>query len=348
MVVSDFKYLTAYSIPITTIIGLYLMGIWAFLAPFFGFVLVPLLEILLPVNDLNLSEGEEKTKSKNSFFDVLLYLNIPLVFGIIYWFLTSVSSEVYSTSEVIGLTFSVGLVIGSNGINVAHELGHRKNQWEKTLGKLLLIPSMYMHFYIEHNFSHHQNAATKEDPATAKYNQTVFSFWITSITRQYLSAWKIQLGLLKRNNVTFFSFKNDMFWYLIFQGSYLLGVYSLFGRTGLMLSLIVAIIGIVLLETINYVEHYGLLRGKVESGRYERMGKIHSWNSNHIMGRVMLYELTRHSDHHYRAHKKYQLLNCHESSPQMPYGYPTSIVISLIPPLWFAIMNKRIPAEMRS
>ncbi len=347
MYISDFKYLTAYSIPVATLVGLNYQGGWAFLTPVYAFLLVPLIEIYLQGNEQNLSKEEEILKENNPFFDVLLYLNIPLVFGILYWFLNNLSRGNYSTLEIIGLTFSVGLVLGSNGINVAHELGHRKNQWEKTLGKLLLIPTLYMHFYIEHNFGHHQNAATKEDPATANYNQTVFSFWVTSVSKQYVSAWKIQLELLKINERSFFCIKNDMLWFIVFQSIYLFGVYFFFGFTGLFIAFAIALIGVLLLETINYVEHYGLLREKTKNGRYERMGKIHSWNSNHVMGRILLYELTRHSDHHYRSHKKYQLLNCHESSPQMPFGYPTSIVISLIPPLWFSIMNKRIPVEMR-
>ena len=207
MVITDLKYLTAYSIPAGSLIGLNYLGVWGFLTPVYAFILVPLIEIFLQGNEQNLSEKEEKLKANNSFFDGLLYLNIPLVFGILYWFLTNLSLGVYSTSEIVGLTFSVGLVLGSNGINVAHELGHRKNQWEKTLGKLLLIPALYMHFYIEHNFGHHSNAATKEDPATAKYNQTVFSFWVTSVSKQYVSAWKIQLELLKINERSFLVLK---------------------------------------------------------------------------------------------------------------------------------------------
>ncbi len=348
MVSNDLKYLAAYSIPASAIIGLSFRDYWSFITPIFAFVLMPIIEILLPVNSNNLSEKEEKSKENNFFFDVLLYVNLPLVYGILVWFYRDLSLGYYSYSEIVGLTFSVGLVLGSNGINVAHELGHRRSQLEKSLAKFLLIPSLYMHFFIEHNFGHHQRAATKEDPASAKYNQMVFSFWITSITRQYFSAWKIQMKLLKRNKKVLFSIYNDMIWYVVIQLTYLFIVYWVFGLTGLIAALAVALIGVLLLETINYVEHYGLLRNKMKSGRYERMDKIHSWNSNHIMGRVMLYELTRHSDHHYRAHKKYQLLSHHKSSPQMPYGYPTSIVISLLPPLWFSIMNKRIPIEMRS
>ena len=137
-----------------------------------------------------------------------------------------------------------------------------------------------------------------------------------------------------------------MFWYVVFQLTYFITVYLIFGYLGFIFALTSAIVGFVLLETVNYIEHYGLLRLKTKSGRYERVREIHSWNSNHVIGRIVLYELTRHSDHHYKTSKKYQILACHEDSPQMPYGYPTSMVLSLIPPLWFKIMNKRIPKDM--
>jgi len=138
-----------------------------------------------------------------------------------------------------------------------------------------------------------------------------------------------------------------MFWSLLFQAGYLWVVGMVFGTGSVFTAVIIAVISFLLLETINYIEHYGLLRAKLSSGRYERVREVHSWNSDHLMGRIMLYELTRHSDHHYRGSKKYQILDNHEESPQMPYGYPTSMMLSLIPPLWFKIMNKRIPVEMR-
>jgi len=124
-------------------------------------------------------------------------------------------------------------------------------------------------------------------------------------------------------------------------------LFVFFGITGLWVGIVIGATGVLLLETINYIEHYGLRRNKTKTGRYERVTDIHSWNSNHVLGRVMLYELTRHSDHHYKSHKKYQLLDYHDVSPQMPFGYPTSMVLSLVPPIWFAVMNKRIPMEMK-
>ncbi len=204
-----------------------------------------------------------------------------------------------------------------------------------------------MHFYIEHNFGHHANAATNEDPATAKYNQSLYSFWFSSTLRQYFSAWKLQSKLLKTDGNPFFSIKNDMLWYTVFQTTYLSVVFYLFGWNGLVFALATGVVGFLLLETVNYIEHYGLIRKKLPSGRYERVRESHSWNSNHVIGRIVLYELTRHSDHHYKSAKKYQLLDYHDISPQMPYGYPTSMVLSFLPPLWFSIMNSRIPAEMK-
>ena len=245
--------------------------------------------------------------------------------------------------EMVGIVLSLGILLATNAINVAHELGHRKTQRERTLSKLLLLPCLYMHFYLEHNFGHHKNVATPEDPATSKKNQSVYHFWITSVLKQYKNAWQIQLSILAKGNHTYFSLKNDMLWYSIFQLCYLDLCFLFFGISGLLFALAVGVLSFVFLETINYVEHYGLVRKKLPSGRYERVQTHHSWNSNHIIGRIVLYELTRHSDHHFKASKKYQILENKKESPQLPFGYPTSILLSLVPPLWFWIMNSRIP-----
>ena len=236
--------------------------------------------------------------------------------------------------------------MATNGINVGHELGHRKSIIARTCSKLLYLPCQYMHFYIEHNFGHHINVATPEDPATARYKQTLYSFWITSVVRTYVSAWEIQLKLLKVSKRNFFSIKNDMVFYTLFQTTFLAFVYYNFGLYLTLLSIFMSVISFLFLETINYVEHYGLLRKKEPSGRYERVKPHHSWNSNHTIGRIVLYELTRHSDHHFKSSKKYQVLESLDDCPHLPYGYPTSILLSFIPPLWFSIMNPLVKNHM--
>ena len=343
----DLKYLAALTLPISAVVSIYFKGGMSYFTPIYAFVIIPILELLLS-HDTSNYEGEERENKKTSkLFDWMLYLNAPIIFSLITYILFDITAHSYATYELVGLILSIGIVFGTNGINVAHELGHRQTTNERHLGKLMLLPSFYMHFYIEHNFGHHANAATKEDPATAQYNQTVYSFWFTSVVRQYFGAWKLQLKLLKSSNNSFLSFKNDMFWYTIFQTAYLILIFVFFEKLGVLFALASGIVGFLMLETVNYIEHYGLMRTKLPSGRYERVREVHSWNSNHVMGRIVLYELTRHSDHHYKSSKKYQILDYHDISPQMPYGYPTSMVMSFLPPLWFKVMNPRIPESMK-
>ncbi len=343
----DLKYICAYTIPFMAIIGIWLQGIYTYLTPIYAFGLIPILELFTNSSTKNVNDKHKILQSKKRIFDWMLYINLPIVYGLLFYGIFTCTTSNLDTYEVIGIIISLGIVLGSNGINVGHELGHRFTN-ERYIGKVLLLPSLYMHFYIEHNFGHHLNVATKEDPATARYNQPIYLFWITSTIRQYINAWKIQFKLLKQNNQAFLSIKNDMLCYFFITLLYLTTVTYFFGFLGFLVAFLSGVTGFLLLETINYIEHYGLVRRKTSSGRYERVREIHSWNSNHTLGRIMLYELTRHSDHHHRASKKYQILDHHDKSPQLPFGYPTSMVLSLFPPLWFLIMNKRVPREMKN
>ena len=341
----DLKYLMSYSIALMAFIGISLGGFYNYLAVVFTFIFIPILETIVKKSDEEYTQEEKESRLLDPFFDLLLYLNIPIVFGIFFFSLDKLSFT-SSVSDIIGIILSASIVMATNGINVGHELGHRKSIIARTCSKLLYLPCQYMHFYIEHNFGHHINVATPEDPATARYKQTLYSFWITSVVRTYVSAWEIQLKLLKVSKRNFFSIKNDMVFYTLFQTTFLAFVYYNFGLYLTLLSILMSVISFLFLETINYVEHYGLLRKKEPSGRYERVKPHHSWNSNHTIGRIVLYELTRHSDHHFKSSKKYQVLESLDDCPHLPYGYPTSILLSFIPPLWFSIMNPLVKNHM--
>ena len=342
------KYLLAFCIPVVAFLGIYFGGVWSYCGVAFSFILIPVLELILPKNDTNYSDLEIESRLNNNLFDVMLYCNVIIVYGSLYYVLTKTYSSSIPLFESIGMILSLGVILGSNGINVAHELGHREKLYERILGKLLLIPSHYTHFFIEHNHGHHLHVSTPDDPSTARINQSLYAFWIQTVLGTYSKAWKIQRKLNKIENRSFFSLKNDMFWFTLIQLAYLLALYFFFGVFGFVIAFCAGVVGFLLLETINYIEHYGLRRNLLQSGRYERVTEKHSWNSNHILGRIMLYELTRHSDHHYKSQKKYQILEYHDQSPKMPYGYPASMVISLVPPLWFRVMNNRIPLEMKT
>ncbi len=337
----DLKYLFAYTIPVATLVSITSEGFFTYTTLIYAFVIIPVLETIFKDVDSKeeYTKSEVQNKLSNTFFDILLYLNIPFVFGLLILGLFNLNQLQLNLFETVGMVLSLGILLATNAINVGHELGHRKSFIERCLSKLLYLPCLYMHFYIEHNFGHHNNVATPKDPATAKFNQTVYSFWFTSVIGQYISAWRLQLQLLKIKNLRFFSFKNDMLYYTIFELAYLFVIYSFFGLYGLFLAVIIGVLSFLFLETINYIEHYGLLREKLPSGRYERVQSHHSWNSNHFIGRIVLYELTRHSDHHFKASKKYQILENKRESPQLPYGYPTSILLALVPWLWFSLVN---------
>jgi alkane 1-monooxygenase len=247
-----------------------------------------------------------------------------------------------SNTDIAARIFTMGLLCGTFGINVGHELGHRKNKFEQFLAKASLLSSLYMHFFIEHNKGHHKNVATKDDPNSARKGELIYFFYFRTIIFSYIGAWKIANEDVKKKGHSIFSFYNEMLLYQLVQLGSILSIYFIFGSTITLYFLAAAAIGIALLETVNYIEHYGLSRKEIAAGKYERTLPQHSWNSNHVIGRLMLFELSRHSDHHYLASRKYQVLRHSDEAPQMPTGYPGMMILSLIPPLWFYVMNKKI------
>ena len=343
----DFKYIFAYTIPVSAYFAFNSTGIGCYATVFYAFIGIPMLDIITGETKTNLSKEQALTKKTKWIFDLMLYLNLPLVFGLLFLAFTKFQTTDYAIYELTGLVLSAGILLATNAINVAHELGHRKPYFERFMSKCLYMPCLYMHFYIEHNFGHHLHVGTPEDGATAKYNQNVYSFWWSSVSKQYFSAWKRQFELLNTQKKGFLSLKNDVFWYHLIQSGYLFLVYYLFSIEVVFFAVVIGVLSFLFLETINYIEHYGLRRFKMPSGRYERVQPHHSWNSNFNIGRIVLYELTRHSDHHFKASKKYQVLDSHEKTPTLPMGYPASILLSLVPPLWFYIINPLVPEAMK-
>lgn len=340
MKATDLKYLWGFiGVPYIVLISLIFNGYWTFFAPIIAFVGIPTLEQVLPRKKTNHSEETETSKLSNRFFDVLLYLNVPIQYGLLFYFLYLVTYVDLTNIELAGKTISMGIGCGILGINVAHELGHRTKKSEQSMAKALLLTSMYMHFYIEHNRGHHKNVSTPIDPASARLNEPIYIFWFRSIFGSYISALHLEKLRLQRIGVKSFSIKNEMLQFALIQASFLVLIGVIFEPVTILYFLGAATVGILLLETVNYIEHYGLRRREIEPGLFEKVKPIHSWNSEHILGRIMLYELTRHSDHHYKANRKYQVLRYFQESPELPLGYPASMVISFIPPLWFFIMN---------
>lgn len=337
---NKWKYFAVYTTPILVILSIYLPGWWSFTALFVLFGLIPTLELFTTSSTLNLSKQEEEQIENEPVYDWLLYGLVPTQFAVLIYFLVRMQNEL-SLTEWVGNITAMGLACGVIGINAAHELGHRLSKYEQNMSKALLLTSLYMHFFIEHNRGHHKNVSTIEDPSSARYGETLFAFHVRSVVGAWLSAWRIEEKRLRHENLPLCSWHNEMLRFQIIQIVFLAIIGWVFGIKIMLAFIASAVIGFLLLETVNYIEHYGLRRQK-KGDRYERTLPIHSWNSNHPIGRLLLLELSRHSDHHYIASRKYPLLRHHDNSPQMPTGYPGMMLLALIPPLWFRVMHKMI------
>ncbi|QCK13819.1 alkane 1-monooxygenase [Mangrovivirga cuniculi] len=336
------KYFLVLILPILVVISYYQLGLSTYLPVIFAFIVIPLLELLFKPDPENITETEEELRKKDVRYDIMVYSMVPIQYAVLILFLINFTMLDLKVYEQIGMILGMGMMCGVVGINVAHELGHRKKTHEKMMSKMLLLTSLYMHFYIEHNRGHHKNVSTPEDPASAHYGESVYEFYFRSIINSYRSAWEIANKQLEKKGLSVVSLKNEMLQYQLLQIAFLVMIFLVFGIKGLLGFVGAAIVGILLLETVNYIEHYGLQRRQISNGRYERVLPMHSWNSDHVVGRLMLFELSRHSDHHYIASRPYQILKHHDNSPQMPTGYPGMMILSLIPPLWFNIMNKKV------
>lgn len=335
------KFLLPFSLFILAYLAFTQRG-WLIVSPVvYAFGLIPLLELLIPLSKANMTEAEEKIAKDDRIYDWWLYIIVPLQYASLIIFLFSLKEEGLQTWERTGRIVAMGLLCGAFGINVGHELGHRRLLYERNLAKALLLTSLYMHFYIEHNKGHHKNVSTPEDPSSARKWEPVYLFYFRTVIFGYLSAWKIAADDQRKKGKPVVHYTNQMIQFQLLQILFVLLIGFVFGTVIMLSFMAAASIGFLLLETVNYIEHYGLERKKTNEG-YERAMPEHSWNSSHILGRLMLFELSRHSDHHYLASRKYQVLRHHDDAPQMPTGYPGMMILSLIPPLWFSIMHKRM------
>lgn len=333
------KYLSSYTIPLVLVLSIN-KGSWmAWFPLIFVFGIIPLLELIAGRDPENLnSEAEEKAK-KSLIYSLILWMYLPLQWAITVW----VFSLLIQSSDLVfwtGALLSLGVSNGGVGITIAHELVHRKSKAEQWVGKLILLGVSYTHFSIEHVYGHHKMVATPHDPATARLGESVYSFWNRSVREQLISAWNIEKQRLQKSKKPVLGIHNSMLWFGILSFMIVIG-FGIWSPVLAFAFIVQSVVAFTLLEAVNYIEHYGLQRIERKPGKYEAVNEEHSWNSDHIVSRYLLFELTRHSDHHAHAMRKYQTLRSFDTSPQLPTGYPGMIVLALVPPLWFRVMNNR-------
>lgn len=333
------RYLLSYTIPILVFITMDAGGWFTWLPVLYVFLVIPILDLLIGADHTNLSMEQEARAKSGFLYTLILWGFIPLQFGLLFYFGYLHLHHSFTLLEHAGIIMSIALSNGGIGITIAHELIHRSSKLEQWLGKILLMSVLYMHFAIEHVRGHHAMVATDEDPASAKKGQSFYVYLFPSIFGQFFSAWKLEKVRLRKVKKPIFSLHNEMLMFILMQTLFSILIFTLFGGVFMLVFFLISFLSFSLLEVVNYLEHYGLEREKKSSGRYEKVSHHHSWNSDHIISRMFLFELTRHSDHHAVASRKYQVLRTFDDAPQLPTGYPGMILVALIPPVWFRVMD---------
>ncbi len=343
-----YGFLVSFLFPILVVIGVYAGGLWTFTAFVVGYILIPILDGIIGTDPENISKEDYPKMSKDRFFDFVVYAYVYWQYALLIWGCYVMAFYALSTLELVGFLLST-MVVTSCGINVGHELGHKKSPVARFHAQAILMTVFYMHFYIEHNRGHHVKVATPEDSATARKGQTYYAFWVQSVLGGYWNAWKLEFKRLQKRNLPKYSPQNQMIFFsiapVLWYGALILGFGTWAGGhyQAIALYLVVqAFLAVSSLEAVNYIEHYGMERQQLPDGKYERVNPLHSWNSNHWISNLFLFQLQRHSDHHAFAIRPYQILRHFDQSPQLPTGYPLMIMTALIPPLWFGMMNKRL------
>lgn len=312
-----------------------------FAGPVFILVIIPVLDWVFGTDRSNPPDWAVEQLAEDRYYRWCTYLFLPLQYAGLVFACWVVTTRGLSLFDQLGYALTVGTVAGV-AINTAHELGHKSVKTERRLAKVALAQSGYGHFYVEHNRGHHNRVATPEDPASSRLGETFWEFLPRTVVGSARSAWELEARRLRAQGKKVWGTDNDVLTAWSMTAVLFVGLTAVFGLRILPFLLVQAIFGFSLLEVVNYLEHYGLMRQKDAHGRYERCQPEHSWNSNHVASNVILYQLERHSDHHAHPTRRYQALRHFNNAPQLPSGYGLMLGLAYFPPVWRRVMDHRV------
>ena len=341
-------WLLSLLVPCTVAIGPLLMlilgdvrALWVPVVLFY--VVFPLLDKLLGEDLSNPPESAVPALDADLYYRRITYALVPVLWaGFIFsaWFVARHDLPWHGLVAMVVITGSVGGFC----INLGHEVGHKNTPLERWLAKIILAPTAYGHFTVEHNRGHHRDVATPADPASSRMGESIYRFVLREMPDALVRAWGLERERLARAGRRTFSLHNE-----ILQPAFitllLWTVLAAWLGPQILLFLVAASFWANFqLTSANYIEHYGLLRQKTPHGRYEVCQPYHSWNSNHIFSNWALFHLQRHSDHHAHPLRRYQSLRHFDNLPRLPSGYFGMFTIAYIPPLWRWVMDERLLA----
>jgi alkane 1-monooxygenase len=331
---SRLLFAVAYTLPVVHLAALELRGPWVWLPLVYVFGMIPLGDRLVGPSRVDDDEVDARPR-ESRIHDLWLELWAPMQLALLGWTMVQIHTLPPVGHEWLGLGLSMGLVTGAGGINVAHELMHRSKLAHRGLGELLMTSVFYAHFCVEHVLGHHKHVATPRDPATSRRGEWLYAFWVRAIAQSVPSAWRLEARRAAKHGIAW-TLRDRRLRMALTQTALAGGLLWFFGLQGFAFYAGQALFGVLLLETVDYIEHYGLQRRELSPGRYERVQPHHSWNSSHVVSSAHLFQLPRHSDHHANASRPYhRLRTLPGEAPLLPAGYPAMMLTALVPPLFF-------------
>ena len=345
-----YAWLLSLLIPTTVLIGPALMlnsgEAWMLWLPVvFFYTIVPLLDRILGEDQSNPPESAVPALDADLYYRWVTYLLAPVLWAAFIfsaWFVSRFDLPLHAMFAMVLISGSVGGFC----INLGHELGHKNTQLEKWLAKIVLAPSGYGHFFIEHNRGHHRDAATPADPASSRMGESIYRFVLREMPGAWFRAWELEKSRLQKAGLPVFSLHNEIIQPALLTLALWSGLMAWLGWNVLPFLVVASFWANFQLTSANYIEHYGLLRGQRAPGKYEACQPHHSWNSNHIFSNWILFHLQRHSDHHAHPLRRYQSLRHFDNLPTLPSGYFAMFLVAYIPPLWRAVMDPRLIASV--
>lgn len=315
------------------------LWLWFFLA--FFYIGLPILDYCFGEDRQNPPEAAVPELENAKYYRVITYLLVPIIaFGFLFNVIFLATHDL-APLHWIAVALTTGALLGF-GLNLGHEMGHKKRKLDQVLALFTLSLGGYGHFSIEHNRGHHRDVATPEDPATSRLGEHIYEFMLREIPGAFKRAWTLEAERLQRKGLSRLHYSNEILQGGLMTLTLYAALIALYGLPMVPVLAVVAFWGAFQLTSANYIEHYGLLRKKLPNGQYERCAPHHSWNSNHLVSNLVVFQLQRHSDHHANPARSYQSLRDFPELPSLPSGYFGMFILAYIPPLWFAVMNPRL------
>lgn len=313
--------------------------------PYMMFVPIVLTYLIIPILEIGIGDDKtdvlglmEEEAQMSPFYKYMVHALLPVIY--VTWLLgawyAATQNLPWLAYAALGVAHGWGLGFA---INSGHETGHKTDKASKWIALLMLTPSFYGHFRLEHNHGHHSDVATPKDSATARFGESLYGFILREYPATWSRAWAIESKRAARRGYSKWSLNNEVVASVIMSAVLWGGVITWLGAAVIPYILLTWIISVTALSSQNYIAHYGLLRERRADGKFLPCQPQHSWNCNNLVTNLTSYNLARHSDHHANPARHYQHLRTFPDAPQLPFGYMGMYLLAYVPPLFRRVMD---------